>query len=120
MRLGRPSGIVSSTPQKPQVPSTIEAAGVSATSLEIKMTAMQGEKPLSHAAPIVPIPRATVTTSAGSGLDLPIEEAQQEWRIRLLGLQELICELLIKNQRLRVALLESTSSTQTEGQVRTA
>ncbi len=84
------------------------------------MTAMQGERPLSHAAPIVPMPRARVTASAGSRVELPIEEVQQEWQTRLLGLQELICELLIKNQRLRVALLEATSSAQTEGQARTA
>ena len=80
------------------------------------MTASQSEKPLSHAIPVVPMQRMSIAASGGSRPEMPIDESPEEWQIRLLGLQELICELLIKNQRLRAALLEATSASPTESQ----
>jgi len=35
-----------------------------------------------------------------------VDGLQEEWQARLQGLQEWICELLIKNQQLRMALME--------------
>ncbi len=43
--------------------------------------------------------------SAGHLPDQPEELSQEAWQDRLRGLQGLICELLLKNQRLRMALL---------------
>jgi hypothetical protein len=39
-------------------------------------------------------------------LGLSEEVLPERWRTRLQGLQDWICELLIKNQQLRVALME--------------
>jgi hypothetical protein len=35
-----------------------------------------------------------------------MEGLPEDWQIRLRGLQECICELLIKNQQLRMTLIE--------------
>jgi hypothetical protein len=49
------------------------------------------------------------TPSAGFLEDAPIPDLQEEWEIRFRSLQERICELLIKNQQLRMELREIKS-----------
>jgi len=83
------------------------------------MTATQCELPLSPARHIAPMQGTGIPASVNRP-ELPMNEPHQEWQIRLFGLQELICELLIKNQRLRVALLEATSASPAESQAHAA
>ena len=40
----------------------------------------------------------------------PSQEREEDWRRSLQSLQECICELLIRNQELRMSLLDSASS----------
>jgi hypothetical protein len=41
-----------------------------------------------------------------SAAEWTMEDLPEEWRIRFHSLQDRICELLIKNQQLRMALIE--------------
>jgi hypothetical protein len=58
-----------------------------------------------------------ITSGAGSQLNPTPEESRQAWQFRLENLQECICELLIKNQQLRMALreLKATLSEDVDG-----
>jgi hypothetical protein len=47
--------------------------------------------------------------------DLSADSPGEEILIRLRSLQEWICELLIKNQQLRMALMEAKSREQVDG-----
>jgi hypothetical protein len=84
------------------------------------MTATQCELPLSPARHIAPMQGTGITASVGFRSEPPMGEPPDEWHVRLRSLHELICELLIKNQRLRVALLEATSVGPTESQAHAA
>jgi hypothetical protein len=44
--------------------------------------------------------------SVGFPIDAEQQGAQDVWQIRLCSLQQWVCELLIKNQQLRMALTE--------------
>jgi len=68
-------------------------------------TAPAGE-PLSTAGSVPPIRRGAVADLTDLLPDLLVDGLQEEWQARLQGLQEWICELLIKNQQLRMALME--------------
>jgi hypothetical protein len=68
-------------------------------------TPPQGE-PFSQAGSIAPSRRTGVEDSTDPLLGLSGEVLPERWRTRLQGLQDWICELLIKNQQLRVALME--------------
>ena len=46
--------------------------------------------------------------------ELSFEALQEEWRIRLQNLHEWICLLLIKNQQLRMELIEAKSKAPSE------
>jgi hypothetical protein len=43
------------------------------------------------------------------------EERDEDWHHRLRSLEEWICELLIKNQELRMSLLDSTTNYHSRG-----
>lgn len=74
------------------------------------MTALLWEDKFSQADAIVSIKRRMITDSAAFLKDAPIADPQEEWETRLRTLQEWICELLIKNQQLRMELLEMKAS----------
>jgi hypothetical protein len=84
------------------------------------MTATQCELPLSPARHIAPMQCTGIAASVGFRSEPPISEPSDEWHVRLRSLHELICELLIKNQRLRVALLEATSASPAESPAQAA
>ncbi len=71
------------------------------------MTIPPREELLPQAPPIAAMRRAVMTASDGFLSELMIEDPQEEWQVRLRSLQEWICELLIKNQQLRIALMET-------------
>jgi hypothetical protein len=50
--------------------------------------------------------RATVTVTVDRVRNPAAEDSQEEWQTRLRSLEQWICELLIKNQQLRWALME--------------
>jgi hypothetical protein len=54
----------------------------------------------------------TVAVEAGSQYDLPSQEREEEWQRRVLSLQEWVAELLIRNQQLRMLLLDSAINPQ--------
>ena len=66
-------------------------------------TPPQGE-PFSQAGSIAPSRRTGVEDSTDPLLGLSEEVLPERWRTRLQGLQDWICELLIKNQQLRMSL----------------
>ena len=68
-------------------------------------TPPQGE-PLWRAGSVPPIRRGAAADLTDLLPDLLVDGLQEEWQARLQGLQERICELLIKNQQLRMALME--------------
>jgi hypothetical protein len=51
----------------------------------------------------------TEAVEATSQFEQSREEREEEWRRSLRSLQELICELLMQNQQLRMSLLESAT-----------
>lgn len=59
---------------------------------------------LLQADPLLSIPGPMIT---GYPSELSIEDLHEEWQCRLRSLQEWICQLLIKNQQLRMALMEA-------------
>jgi hypothetical protein len=50
--------------------------------------------------------RTAVAARVGRSSNLATEDPHEEWQNRLRSLEQLICELLIKNQQLRWALME--------------
>ena len=69
------------------------------------MTSSLCEAPFSQADAIASI-RCRVS-NGGFVSEAPIADPQEDWEIRLRSLQDWICELLIKNQQLRMALMEA-------------
>jgi hypothetical protein len=74
-------------------------------------------RPMSPAEPIASLQATGRTSGAGSQLNPIPEESHQAWQFQLWSLQECICELLIKNQQLRMALreLKATLSDDVDG-----
>ena len=76
------------------------------------MTGPPGGGPSPHAASIAAVPRPRAMVSVGSPVSvvaLPewtMEGLPEEWQVRFRSLREWICQLLIKNQQLRMALME--------------
>src|SRR5258708_31670258 len=73
--------------------------------------------PMSPAESIASLQAPGRTSGAGSQLNPTPEESHQAWQFQLGNLQECICELLIKNQQLRMALreLKATLSEDVDG-----
>jgi len=78
------------------------------------MSTEQRQKPFGNATagPITPLRRLASRTIAGPQCEEPVR-GQEEWQDHLSSLQRLVCELLIKNQELRLAL-ESTMAQEKE------
>ena len=66
----------------------------------------------SPASAVSPMHRLTVAFDAEPHEDQPDLGREEAWEQRLRSLQQWICELLIKNQELRMSLLASSSNRQ--------
>jgi hypothetical protein len=64
-----------------------------------------------HAGTLEPVQRLRSASVAGRRHEQPDQRVEEQWHERLRSLQRCICELLIKNQQLRMAL-ESTTNHQ--------
>ena len=54
--------------------------------------------------------RQTDVVEPGTQCEEPGQEREEDWRRSLRSLQECICELLIRNQELRMSLLDSATN----------
>jgi hypothetical protein len=70
------------------------------------MTTLPPGISFSQDAPVNSAKRATATVPVDRVRNLAAEDSQEEWQTRLRSLEQWICELLIKNQQLRWALME--------------
>ena len=70
------------------------------------MTTLPTGIPFSQDAPVNSATHATVTVAVDRAGNPAAEGSQEEWQTRLRSLEQWICELLIKNQQLRWALME--------------
>jgi hypothetical protein len=70
------------------------------------MTTVPLEIPLSQDVPVESVKRSAIAAPAGNVSNFATETPHEEWQSRLRSLQQWICELLIKNQQLRCALME--------------
>ena len=70
------------------------------------MTGSPGGGPSPHAASIAAVQRPGTIVSVGSPPEWTMEGLPEEWQRRFRSLREWICQLLIKNQQLRMALME--------------
>ena len=70
------------------------------------MTTLPTGIPFSPDAPVNSATHATVTVPVDRAGNPAAEDSQEEWQTRLQSLEQWICELLIKNQQLRWALME--------------
>jgi hypothetical protein len=70
------------------------------------MTTLPSGIPFSQDARVSSAERATVTVPVDRVRNPAVEDSQEEWQTRLRSLEQWICELLIKNQQLRWALME--------------
>jgi|HubBroStandDraft_1064217.scaffolds.fasta_scaffold1837777_2 hypothetical protein len=75
------------------------------------MTAQQRQEPVGQAPAGItpPLQHLTSATVAGLRHEHSYEEPEEDWQLRLRSSQQWICELLIKNQQLRM-LLESAKA----------
>jgi hypothetical protein len=72
----------------------------------IKMTTLPPGIPFPQDAPVNLVNRVEVAVPAGRVSNFATEDSPEEWQSRLRSLQQWICELLIKNQQLRSAIME--------------
>jgi hypothetical protein len=70
------------------------------------MTTLPPGIPFSQNTPVNSLKHAVVAAPVGRVSNLAREDSHEEWQSRLRSLQQLICELLIKNQQLRWALID--------------
>ena len=78
------------------------------------MSDRQHQEPFADSLPGIdsPLQPLTVAVNAGSQNDLSSQEREEEWQRRVLSLQEWVAELLIRNQQLRMLLLDSAINPQ--------
>jgi hypothetical protein len=76
------------------------------------MPAEQRQEPLPQAVPgsVAPVERSASTPVTGFRRDRPEAESAEDSEDRMGSLQQQICELLIKNQRLRMSLELATAA----------
>ena len=72
-----------------------------------------------HLESLVPSPACTISaqrqtdaSEPGMQYEEPGQEPEEDWRRSLRSLRECICELLIRNQELRMSLLDSVANKQ--------
>jgi len=70
------------------------------------MTTLPPGIAFSQDASVTSVKRTAVAVPVDRVSNLATEDSREEWQTRLPGLQQWICELLIKNQQLRWALME--------------
>jgi hypothetical protein len=70
------------------------------------MTTLLPESSFSQDAPVNSVEHTAVAVPVSRGPNCATEESHEEWQSQLRSLQQLICELLVGNQRLRWALME--------------
>jgi hypothetical protein len=70
------------------------------------MSTLPSGTPFSQDPPINSVTRAAVTVPLGGVSHAATEDSQEEWQSRLRSLEQWVCELLVKNQQLRWALME--------------
>jgi hypothetical protein len=80
------------------------------------MTTLLPESSFSQDAPVNSVKPMAVAVPGGHVSNFVTEDSHEEWQSRIRSMQQLICELLVKNQQLRWALMEmkalkSTSNT---------
>jgi hypothetical protein len=75
------------------------------------MAAQQYQEPFTQApaGSIEPVQRLRIASVAGLRCEQPYQGTEEEWHERWRSLQRCICELLIKNQQLRMALQSTTN-----------
>jgi hypothetical protein len=73
---------------------------------ETNMTTLSPGISFPHEGPVSSAKRATVTVPVDRVRNPAAEDSLEEWQTRLRSLEQWICELLIKNQQLRWALME--------------
>jgi len=71
------------------------------------MNIQLGGEHVLQADPLLSIPGPLIT---GYSSEVSIEDLREEWQSRLRSLQDWICQLLIKNQQLRMALSEAQAN----------
>jgi hypothetical protein len=79
---------------------------MSAICAGINMTTLPRGIPFSQDTPVNSENRIVAAVPAARVSNLATEDSPEEWHSRLRSLQRWICELLIKNQQLRCALME--------------
>jgi hypothetical protein len=71
-----------------------------------------------HGGPVPRLQHSTNTSVAGSRFEQPNQQTnwdlEKEWQERLRSLQQWICELLLKNQQLRMSLALATAAEERE------
>jgi hypothetical protein len=70
------------------------------------MTTLLRESSFSQDAPVNSVKRMAVAVPVGHVSNFATEDSHEEWQSRIRGMQQLVCELLVKNQQLRWALME--------------
>jgi hypothetical protein len=70
------------------------------------MTTLLPESSSSQEARVNTMTRVPSAVPVGRSAGFATDDSHEEWQKQLRSLQELICELLVKNQKLRWALME--------------
>jgi hypothetical protein len=70
------------------------------------MTTLLPESSFSQDAPVNSVKPMAVAVPVRHVSKVATEDSHEEWQSRIRGMQQLVCELLVKNQQLRWALME--------------
>ena len=114
-RCAMPAHRVENAPQNPELRRTFHESSLftwGQFAWETNMTGPPGGGPPPHAASIAAVQRPGTIASVGSPVSVvappewTMEGLPEDWQIRFRSLREWICQLLIKNQQLRMALME--------------
>ena len=114
-RCAMPAHEVKNAPQNPELRRAFHESSSLAWgqfAWETNMTGPPGGGPSPRAASIAAVRRPGTIVSVGSPVSVvappewTMEGLPEEWQVRFRSLREWICQLLIKNQQLRMALME--------------
>jgi hypothetical protein len=104
-----PAHEVKNAPQNPELRRTFHESSLLTSgqfAWETNMTGPPGGGPSPHAASIAAVQRPGTIVSVVAPPEWTMEGLPEEWQVRFRSLREWICQLLIKNQQLRMALME--------------